>query len=32
MKSVTNPDGSMTLPPVSSLGINMSGYRGYRGY
>jgi len=33
MKSVTNPDGSMTLPPVSSLGINMSGYGGgYRGY
>jgi hypothetical protein len=32
MKSVTNPDGSMTLPPVSSLGINMSGYRGYRRY
>jgi hypothetical protein len=32
MKSVTNPDGSMTLPPVSSLGINMTGYGGYRGY
>ena len=32
MKSVTNPDGSMTLPPVSTLGINMSGYGGYRGY
>jgi hypothetical protein len=29
MKSVTNPDGSMTLPPVSSLGINMTGYPGY---
>jgi hypothetical protein len=26
-------DGSMTLPAVSSLGINMSGYGGgYRGY
>ena len=32
MKSVTNADGSMTLPPVSSLGINMSGYNGYRRY
>jgi len=29
MKSVTNPDGSMTLPPVSGLGINMTGYPGY---
>jgi hypothetical protein len=32
MKSVTNADGTMTLPPVSSLGINMTGYGGYRRY
>jgi hypothetical protein len=32
MKSVTNPDGSMTLPPVRSLGINMSGYGNWGGY
>jgi hypothetical protein len=28
--SLTNADGSVTLPPVSKLGINMRGYRGFR--
>jgi hypothetical protein len=32
MKSVTNPDGSMTLPPVRSLGINMGGYGSSRAF
>ena len=30
VSSLTNADGSVTLPPVSKLGINMRGYRGYR--
>jgi hypothetical protein len=32
MRSLTNTDGSVTLPPVSTLGINMRGYRGYNKY
>ena len=32
MRSLTNADGSVTLPPVSTLGINMRGYRGYNKY
>jgi len=26
MKDVTDPDGTVSMPPVGSLGINMSGY------